>query len=310
MPGTPNLTSGGLVLLGSALALGFGGLGLIWYGMRMTREALTRRVDMVRRNTGAVVRRALPTEVTFLRREMHGLAAAEQQALIRIFARLHVPPKHAVQALLIARLGAVGILGVAAYVALGHSPLFASSRALRLLVGAGFALAGWFVPSLLVRRIVKRRASAVVKGLPDALELLIICVEAGLSFEDGIDRIVVELQRAQPELAEELALTSAELKILPSRDQALANFAERVKAPSVKSVVTTLSQTIRYGTPLAQALRVVAAELRNESLVRLEERANQLPSLMTIPMMIFIMPTIFLIIGGPAVLRLLSYLHP
>jgi tight adherence protein C len=110
-------------------------------------------------------------------------------------------------------------------------------------------------------------------------------------------------------LAEELALTSADLKILPSRDRALANFAERVQVPSVRTVVTTLAQTMRYGTPLAQALRVVASELRNDSLMRLEERANQLPTLMTIPMMIFIMPTIFLIVGGPAALRMLDAFH-
>jgi tight adherence protein C len=118
------------------------------------------------------------------------------------------------------------------------------------------------------------------------------------------------LQRSQPVLAEELALTSADLKILPSRDRALMNFAERIEAPSVRSVVTTLSQTMRYGTPLAQALRVVASELRSESLMKLEERANQLPTLMTIPMMVFIMPTIFLVVAGPAVLRLLDSFHP
>jgi tight adherence protein C len=99
------------------------------------------------------------------------------------------------------------------------------------------------------------------------------------------------------------------MKILPSRDEALANLAVRVNMPSVRSVVTTLSQTLRYGTPLAQALRVVAGELRNDTLMRLEERANQLPSLMTIPMMLFIMPTIFMIVAGPAVLRVMDIMH-
>ena len=168
------------------------------------------------------------------------------------------------------------------------------------------AAAGWMIPGMYLDRRILRRANAVVTGLPDALELLVISVEAGLSFEDGLDRIVAMLQKAQPELAGELALTSADLKILPSRDIALANLAERIDAPSVRSVVTTLSQTLRYGTPLAQALRLVANELRNDSLARLEERANQLPSLMTVPMMIFIMPTIFLIVGGPAVIRILD----
>jgi tight adherence protein C len=135
-----------------------------------------------------------------------------------------------------------------------------------------------------------------------------VCVEAGLALEDGIDRIAFELKDSRPALADELALTSADLKILPSRDQALANLADRVDVASVRSVVTTLSQTMRYGTPLAQAIRVVAAEMRNESLIQLEERANRLPTMLTIPMMLFIMPTIFLVIGGPSVLRLIDML--
>ncbi len=114
------------------------------------------------------------------------------------------------------------------------------------------------------------------------------------------------MRHSHPSLAEELALTAADLKILPSRDQALSNLADRVDVPSVRSVATTLSQTMRYGTPLAQALRTVASELRNDSLLALEERANRLPTLMTLPMMLFIMPTIFLIVGGPAALRLMD----
>jgi tight adherence protein C len=146
----------------------------------------------------------------------------------------------------------------------------------------------------------------VVEGLPEALELLVVCVEAGLAFEDSLDRIVGELQLSQPLLAGELQQLSADLKILSSRDEALRNLAERIQAPSVRSVVTTLSQTLRYGTPLAQALRVSAAELRNNALLDLEERANRLPTLLTIPMMLFILPTIFLIVAGPVALRLMD----
>jgi len=96
------------------------------------------------------------------------------------------------------------------------------------------------------------------------------------------------------------------MKILPNRDLALANLYERVNMPSIKSVVTTLTQTMRYGTPLAHALRSVAAELRNDTVLKMEERANQLPTLMTIPMIVFLMPTVFLIVGGPAALQLID----
>jgi tight adherence protein C len=147
---------------------------------------------------------------------------------------------------------------------------------------------------------------AIARGLPDALELLVICVEAGLSLEDAIERVVSELWESHPELSEELALTSADLKILPSRDQALANLADRVDLPGIRSIVGTLSQTMRFGTPLAQAMRVVASEMRNDALLNMEERANRLPALMTVPMIVFILPTIFMILGGPAVLRVID----
>ena len=178
-----------------------------------------------------------------------------------------------------------------------------------VLLGAtigGALLAGWFTPAFLLRRQIAGRTRAVVEGLPDALELLVISVEAGLSFEDGIGRIAAILRDTRPALADELALTSADLRILPNRERALFNLADRVDAPSVRTVVTTLSQTMRYGTPLANALRMVSSELRNEFLIRLEERANQLPALMTVPMILFIMPTIFLVVGGPAVLKVID----
>jgi tight adherence protein C len=175
-----------------------------------------------------------------------------------------------------------------------------------MLISTAGGIGGWFFPGMVIGKLIKARTKAVVAGLPDALELLVICVEAGLAFEDGLSRIVGELERSQPALAEELGFTAADLKILPSREQALANLAERIDAPSIRSVVTTLSQTLRYGTPLAQALRMVASELRSDTLVRIEERANQLPTLMTIPMMLFLMPTIFLIVAGPAALRVMD----
>lgn len=302
---------GGLLFLGLALALAVGGLALIWYSARMIRVEIGKRISLARNMpTRARVRaRAPPAELAFVRQELGELSAQQQRGVVRMAAKFGVPPSGATQVLLVFRLAAVGLLALLTYFSIGSAPVFAASRSLRLLVSLGFGLAGWFVPLMLIGWQIRRRAKAVVAGLPDALELLVICAEAGLSFQDGIDRIVGELERSRPALGEELALTSADLQILPSRDLALANLAERVNMPSVRSVVMTLTQTMRYGTPLAHALRTVAAELRNNSLMQLEERANQLPALMTIPMMIFIMPTIFLIVGGPAVLRVLDVFY-
>lgn len=143
-------------------------------------------------------------------------------------------------------------------------------------------------------------------GLPDALELMVICVEAGLTLEEALSRTARELQQGRPWLAQQLDMTSADLRILSNRDDALANLAARVGSPGMRSLATALAQTLRYGTPLAQALRSMATEMRNESLIALEERTNRLPALMTVPMMLFIMPTIFLIVGGPAALHVMD----
>jgi tight adherence protein C len=176
------------------------------------------------------------------------------------------------------------------------------------LIGLGFvgAALGWFVSHLVMDRLALNRRRSIAHGLPDAIELLVIAVEAGLSLEDAIKRIVIELSRSQPAIAEELAITSADLSILPSRDDALRRLAVRINLPSLRSVVTTLLQTMRYGTPLAQALRIVAAELRNDALRKLEEQANRMPVLLTIPMILFILPSLFLIILGPAFLKVLD----
>jgi tight adherence protein C len=295
-----------LPLLLFGVALGFAGVGLIWYSSRMRHEAVAIRMELVRNKFSVRSGSSSASAASFTRGEIHGVSVERHRAAMRLFGRLGVPPPRAMLALLVSKLLMIFLIAVLIYVATGRNHAFARSFPLHMLISFGFGVAGWFVPEMLVGHQVKARAKAIVSGLPDAIELLVICVEAGLSFEDGVDRIVVELRQSQPELAEELALTSADLKILPSRDLALANLYERVEMPSIKSVVTTLTQTMRYGTPLAHALRSVAAELRNDVILKMEERANELPTLMTIPMIIFLLPTVFLIVGGPAALQLID----
>jgi tight adherence protein C len=174
-----------------------------------------------------------------------------------------------------------------------------------LAMAAG-AVAGWLLLGILIGVSARRRAKEVAAAMPEALDLLVICVDAGLSLEDALSRVVIELGQSRPALADELALTSADLQILPSRSEALTRMADRVDMPSITLVVTTLSQTLQYGTPLAQALRSIASQMRDDALIQLEERANQLPAILTVPMMLFIMPTIFLVVGGPAALQLID----
>jgi tight adherence protein C len=297
--------------LGGVILVIVGAL-LVGSGARLRRRTLSRRIDRLQPKVLAdskiVHRRKLARSAGLVRAEGSTLPAQQQREAARRLARLGLPAEHAQAMHVLLRVLSVGG-GCALALLLGtHLSMFRGSRAMPLLLMIILGILGWFLPTLVLNRLAKRRAKAAADGLPDALELLVVCVEAGLSLEDGIDRIIGELDRSQPALAAELALTSADLKILPSRDQALANLAERVDVPSVRSVVSTLTQTLRYGTPLAQAMRVVAAEMRTAALINLEERANRLPAIMTVPMMLFIMPVIFLIVGGPAVLRLIEML--
>jgi len=168
---------------------------------------------------------------------------------------------------------------------------------------AGFAvmlIAGYKGPDLFIQNLVTKRTEAIRKGLPDALDLLVICAEAGLTVDAAFERVSRELGRAYPELGDEFSMTSIELSFLHERRQAFENLAYRVNLEAVKGVVTTMVQTERYGTPLASALRVLSAEFRNERMMRAEEKAARLPAIMTVPLILFILPTLFVVILGPA----------
>ena len=155
-------------------------------------------------------------------------------------------------------------------------------------------------PDLWLKNKVTKRSHAVRKGLPDALDLLVICAEAGLTVDAAFGRVAKELGKAYPELGDEFGLTAIELGFLNERRQAFENRAARVDLEAVRGVVTTMIQTEKYGTPLASALRVLSAEFRNERMMRAEEKAARLPAIMTVPLILFILPTLFVVILGPA----------
>ncbi|MCK0129082.1 type II secretion system F family protein [Erythrobacter sp. F6033] len=155
-------------------------------------------------------------------------------------------------------------------------------------------------PEIFLSNKSSKRTAEIQKGLPDALDLLVICAEAGLTVDAAFNRVAKELGRAYPELGDEFALTAIELSFLNERRQAFNNLAYRVDLEAVKGVVTTMVQTERYGTPLASALRVLSAEFRNERMMRAEEKAARLPAIMTVPLILFILPVLFIVILGPA----------
>jgi tight adherence protein C len=177
---------------------------------------------------------------------------------------------------------------------------------LRLLAAAGAAVLGFFAPGMYIKNVTAKRQKRLQNGLPDALDLMIICAEAGLSLDATLARVSRELAAACPDLAEELAITSAELTFLPDRRQAFENLNNRTDMASVRGVVNTLMQTAKFGTPLAQSLRVLAVEYRDARMFRAEEKAARLPALMTVPMIVFILPTLFIVLMGPAALGIID----
>jgi tight adherence protein C len=165
---------------------------------------------------------------------------------------------------------------------------------------AGMTIFGYKAADIYLGNLIQKRTDAIRKGLPDALDLLVICAEAGLTVDSAFNRVAKELGRGFPELGDEFALTAIELGFLTERRMAFENLAYRVDLDSVKGVVTTMIQTEKYGTPLASALRVLSAEFRNERMMRAEEKAARLPAIMTVPLILFILPTLFIVILGPA----------
>ena len=170
----------------------------------------------------------------------------------------------------------------------------------KYLLVAGSLVGSYKAADIYLENLIAKRTAAIRKGLPDALDLLVICAEAGLTVDAAFHRVARELGKAYPELGDEFALTAIELGFLTDRRTAFENLAKRVQLDSIRGVVTTMIQTEKYGTPLASALRVLSAEFRHERMMRAEEKAARLPAVMTIPLILFILPVLFVVILGPA----------
>ena len=209
----------------------------------------------------------------------------KELAVAVIFARMILP---------------IVIGGIAAFMLYGIN-YFPTWGGMKKLMGFATAVGlGYKGPEIYLSNLISKRTDAIRKGLPDALDLLVICAEAGLSVDAAFNRVAKELGRAYPQLGDEFALTAIELSFLSERRQAFENLAWRVNLEAVKGVTTTMVQTERYGTPLASALRVLSAEFRNERMMRAEEKAARLPAIMTVPLILFILPVLFVVILGPA----------
>lgn len=179
----------------------------------------------------------------------------------------------------------------------------------KLLAAFGTALLGFYVPDLFLSNKISRRRESIMRSFPDALDLLLICVESGMSIEAAFTRVAAEIGAQSIELAEEFGLTTAELSYLPDRRQAFDNLAKRCGNSGVKAIAAALNQAEKYGTPLGQALRVCAQENRETRMAEAEKKAAALPAKLTVPMIVFFLPCLFVVIMGPAIMRVMHTLH-
>jgi len=180
------------------------------------------------------------------------------------------------------------------------------SFSMKLLAAVGAALFGYYMPDIFVSNRIQARRDSIMRAFPDALDLMLICVESGMSIESAFNRVAQEVGTQSVELAEELGLTTAELSYLPDRRLAFQNLAERCGHPGVKAVAAALIQSEKYGTPMGQALRVTAQENREMRMAEAERKAGSLPSKLTVPMIVFFLPCLFVVILGPAALKIMG----
>jgi tight adherence protein C len=179
----------------------------------------------------------------------------------------------------------------------------------RLLVDAAAMLAGLLGPDWVLGLLRRRHLKQIRLGISDALDLLVVCCEAGMGLESALDQVAHEMQHSNAPTAMVLSTFLDELRLLPDRREAFANLGNRLGLTELRRMAAMLAQSQRYGSPLSQALRAVSAELRRERMIRMEEKAVRLPAMLVFPLILFILPTLFIVLIGPAGLQLMKALH-
>jgi len=228
---------------------------------------------------------------------------------LRIFlARAGIRHKGAVEYFMLAQVAFPFIFGGLAALYIMMSGRVNLSPALALAVCGGAAGLGYMAPKLFIKNKITKRQKLLRRQLPDALDLMVVCAEAGLALNAALDRVVREMGRSAVQISDELGLLLIELNFLDERRKAFSNLCDRADMDEFRSIANMLQQAEKYGTPLAQALRVLGADFRQERLTKAEEKAARLPAILTVPMIIFIMPTLFIVIIGPAILKIVDSL--
>ena len=264
----------------------------------LRRSMLANRRSPHRRSPVGMMREAV-TRLNLLRSRQ----AAEARGML---ARAGIRSQDAMVKYLFAQISLPFLFGSVTFIDINVLHLMPLGPEFGLVASGVATLLGFYAPRIYLRNAADKRAKQLQLALPDGLDLMVICAEAGLSLDATLVRVSRELGNTWPELAEELAITAAELTFLPERRMAFENLNTRTDSDGIRGVVNTLQQTAKFGTPLAQSLRVLAAELRTARMTRAEEKAARLPALLTIPMMIFILPTLFIVLLGPAAISVMD----
>jgi tight adherence protein C len=232
------------------------------------------------------------------------VGTAEQERLLGVLAAAGIRGHGSLSGFVASKLCSAFIAAALLWLLLEWRGWFVGSTAIRIAVLMGALMAGWRLPDFILSRLAARRRLRLEQGLPDALDLLVICAEAGLSLDQSIEQVSEDLRASNSAVAGEFATTASEMRVLSNRAEALDNLVERTGVASLRSITATLNQAIRFGTPLAESLRILAAEMRNARLMRIEERAARLPVLLAIPLALFILPSLMMVISTPVALRL------
>jgi len=198
------------------------------------------------------------------------------------------------------------VLFIGSFIYLGFVVMTDRPMYMIFLYALTLGLAGSYLPAILLKNKIMKRKQSIKKAWPDTLDLMLLCVESGMSIEHAIQRVAIEMGEQSPELAEELSLTKAELSFLESRAKAYENLANRTDLDSVRSVATALIQADKYGTSVGQALRVMAEEGREERMMAAEKKAASLPPKMTVPLIVFFLPVLFIVIISPAIIKVME----
>jgi len=205
-----------------------------------------------------------------------------------------------------ARIALAVVAFVICFVFIANMKEFPYPQPVKFLFMGIAAFVGFYLPKTFVTNTAQKRQVDLNSGFADALDLMVICVEGGLSVEAAFDRVTNEIADKSPTLAQEFGITSAELAFLGDRHKAYANFADRTGLPAIKSLATTLVQSEKYGTPVGTALKVLSQERRQERMAMAEKKGASLPAKLTVPMIVFFLPPLFMVVIGPAAINIMS----